>query len=153
MLRLGEVSPLLQGLRKQKKINRTSTQPPALNNLQPSIPHTPHLYTDRQTQARTPSPVTRSRCLSVWVMTRVYLYVCVRVSVYPDGIILWLQILPHLIWEGPGGSSTGEPRRKTLSKYEWEKQRSRCVCVCTVILVCQSGKCMQLLGLHKIQLI
>ena len=60
---------------------------------------------------------------------------CACVNVYPDGIIiLRLQNLTSPHRRGPGAANTGDPRRKTVSKFKWEKQRSRCVCVCVCVL-------------------
>lgn len=100
------------------------------------------------------SPVTRSRCLSVWVMTRVYLYVCARARMCKC-ISRWHNtVAPNLTSphrRGPGAVTPGTRAGKHSANMN---ERSRgpdvyvCVCVYTVFLVCQSSKCMQLLRLH-----
>lgn len=116
-------------------------QPPPSQILQPRIPHTPHLNTRRHAYIALPlSPVTRSRCLSVQVMTRVYQYaytwacVCKCISRWHNAMALNLTS-PRP--RGSGAVTPGTSTRKQILMRAAELQVYVCECVFTVFLSCR----------------
>lgn len=97
------------------------------NLVFPKLPHS--LLSSMQCLTLPPSPVTSSRCLPMWVMTRVYLCVHEKAleNVCPDGTTLEPQILPHLIWGGT--QAMGTRQENTQQLWVKEKQISVCQCV------------------------
>lgn len=104
--RLAWVGPLIQGLKKQGGKNQMNLN--TASSTAPVFPIHP-TYTHIGMHIVFSSLFETSNQVQVFVSvaydkSRLYLYVCMCsheqacVNVCPDGIILWLQILPHLIW-------------------------------------------------------